>query len=128
MRYEVGIDPKSLCYGFLNELMAHPCSDGSPGITRLGYTKFNEGCTKFCEGCTKGSRMHFEVGNDSKSLFYEFLTEIMANPCSHGGLGSTRLGCTKFHEVVPNFVKNVPMVRKCFSKWRSTPNNLWVSK
>ena len=30
MRSEVGIDPKSLCYGFLNEIIAHPCSDGGP--------------------------------------------------------------------------------------------------
>ena len=27
MQSEVGIGPKSLCYGFLNEIMAHPCSD-----------------------------------------------------------------------------------------------------
>ena len=25
MLFEVGIDPKSLCYGFLNEIMDHPC-------------------------------------------------------------------------------------------------------
>ena len=49
MRSEVGIGPKSLYYGFLNEIMAHSCSDGGLGIIRLGCTKFNEGCTKFCE-------------------------------------------------------------------------------
>ena len=25
MRHEVGIDPQSLCYGFLKEIMDHPC-------------------------------------------------------------------------------------------------------
>ena len=38
MRFEVGIDPQSLCYGFVNEIMAHAWSDGGPGITRLGCT------------------------------------------------------------------------------------------
>ena len=64
MCYEVRISPKSLCYGFLNEIMVHPCEDGGPRITRLGCTKFNEGCTKFCERCTKGSKMRSEVGID----------------------------------------------------------------
>ena len=68
MLSEVGISPKSLCYGFLNEIVAHPWSEGGPEIARLGYTKFNEGCTKFCEGCTKGPKMHFEVGIDPQSL------------------------------------------------------------
>ena len=44
--------------------MTHPCSDGGPGITKLGCTKFNEECTKFFEGCTKGSKMRSEVGID----------------------------------------------------------------
>ena len=48
MRYEVGIDPKSLCYGFVNEIMTHPCLDEGPRRTGLGCTKFHEGCTKFC--------------------------------------------------------------------------------
>ena len=26
----MGINPKSLFYGLLNEIMAHPCSDGGP--------------------------------------------------------------------------------------------------
>ena len=55
MLSEVGIGPKSHYYGFLNEIMTHPCPDGGPGSTRLECTKFNEGCTKFCEGCTKGA-------------------------------------------------------------------------
>ena len=47
MLSEVGIGPKSLCYGFLNEIVTHPWSEGGPRITRLRCTKFNEGCTKF---------------------------------------------------------------------------------
>ena len=81
MLSEVGIGPKSLCYGFLNEIVAHPWLEGGPRITRLGCTKFNEGCTKFCEGCTKGSKMRSEVGIDPQSLFYGFLKEITDHPC-----------------------------------------------
>ena len=68
MRSEVGISPQSLSYGFLNEIMDHPCSNGDPESDRIGYTKFNEGCTKFCEGCTKGFKVHSEVGIDLQSL------------------------------------------------------------
>ena len=75
MRSKVGIDPQSLSYGFLNEIMAHQCSDGGPEITRLRCTKFNEGCTKFCEGCTKHSKVHSEVGIDPQSLPYGFKNE-----------------------------------------------------
>ena len=81
MLSEEGIVPKSLCYGFLNEIVAHPWSEGIPGITRLGCTKFNEGCTKFCEGCIKGPKMRSEVGIDTQSLCYGFLNEIMDHPC-----------------------------------------------
>ena len=78
--------------------MTHPCSDGGPGITRLGCIKFNEGCTKFCEGCTKGSKMRSEVGINTQSLCYGFLNEIMVHPWSDGGPEITRLGCTKFNK------------------------------
>ena len=98
VRSEVGIGPKSLFYGFLNEIMTHPYSDGGPRSTRLRCTKFNEGCTKFCEGCTKGLKMRCEVEIDPQSLCYGFLNEIMANPWSDGGPGITRLKCTKFNE------------------------------
>ena len=90
MRSEVGIDPQSLSYGFLNEIVAHSWLDGGPRITRFG-------CTKFKEGCTKGPKMSHEVGIDPQSLCYGFLNEIMTHPCSDGGLESTRLGCTKFN-------------------------------
>ena len=81
MRSEMGIDLKSLCYGFLNEIVTHSWSEGGPGITRLRCAKFNEGCTKFCEGCTKGLKMRSEVGIDPQSLCYGFLNEIMDHPC-----------------------------------------------
>ena len=67
MRTEVGIGPKSICFAFLNEIVAHPRSEEGPGITRIG-------CTKFSEGCTKGLKVHFEVGIGPKSLPYGFLT------------------------------------------------------
>ena len=96
MCYEVGIRPKSLFYGFLNEIMVHPCLDGGLGITRLGYTKF-------CEGCTKGPKMRSKVGIGPKSLCYGFLNEIIGHSCSDGGPGITRLGCTKFNEGCTKF-------------------------
>ena len=74
MRSEVGIGPKSLCYGFLNEIVTHSWSEGGPRITRLG-------CTKFKEGRTKGPKMSHEVGINPQSLFYGFLKEIMDHPC-----------------------------------------------
>ena len=81
MRSEVGIDPKSLFYGFLNEIVVNPWSKGGLEITRLGCTKFNEGCTKFCEECIEGPKMRSEVGIDPQSLCYGFLNEIMDHPC-----------------------------------------------
>ena len=104
----MGIGSKSLCYGFLNEIVAHPWSEGGPGITRLECTKFNEGCIKFCEGCTKGLKMHSEVGIGPKSLYYGFLNEIMDHSCSNGDPRSDRIGCTKFNEECTKFVKHVP--------------------
>ena len=32
---EMGIDPQSLPYGFQNEIMYHPCSDGGPESNRF---------------------------------------------------------------------------------------------
>ena len=118
VRSKMGIDPQSLPYGFQNEIMNHPCSDGGPESNRFG-------CTKFCEGCTKGSKMLFEVGIGPQSLPYGFLNEIMDHPCSDGGPRSDRIGCTKFNDV-PNFVKDVPRVPKCVSRWRSAPNHFFV--
>ena len=66
MLSEAGIGPKSLCFWFLNEIVAHPWLEEGPGITRIG-------CTKFCEGCTKGPKMRHEVGIDPQSLCYVFL-------------------------------------------------------
>ena len=40
MLSEVGIGPKSLCYGFLNEIVAHPRSEEGPGITRIDAQNF----------------------------------------------------------------------------------------
>ena len=74
MHSEVGIDPQSLSYGFLNEIVAHSWLDGGPEITRLR-------CTKFNKGYTKGSKMRHEVGIDPQSLCYGFLNEIMDHPC-----------------------------------------------
>ena len=116
---EVRRDPQSLCNGILNEIMEHPCWNGGPRISQIGCTKFNEGCTKFCQECTKGPKMRSEVGIGPKSLCYGFLNEIVAHPCSNGGPGIIRLGCTKFNEDVPNYLKDVPRV----PKWGSTRNH-----
>ena len=96
---KVGIGPQIIPYGFLNEIMDHPCSDRGPGSDRIGCTKFNKRCTKFCEGYTKGSKVRFKVGIDPQSFPYGFLNEIMDHPCSDGGPGSDMIRCTKFCEV-----------------------------
>ena len=96
MRFKVGIDPQSLSYGFLNEIMNHPCLDGGPGRDKIGCTKFNEGCTKIWERCTKGSKVRSEVGIGSQSISYGFQNEIMDHPCSDGDPITNRIGCTKF--------------------------------
>ena len=83
--------------------MTHPCSDGSPGITKLECTKFNEGCTKFCEGCTKGSKVCSEMGINPQSFPYVFQNEIMGHPCSNGGPGIFQIGFTKFNEGYTQF-------------------------
>ena len=49
VHFKVGIGPQSLSYGFLNENMDHPCSDGGLESDRIECTKFNERCTKFCD-------------------------------------------------------------------------------
>ena len=74
MLIEVGIGPKSLSHGFLNEIVAYPWSEEGLGITKLG-------CTKFNKGCTKGPKMSHEVGIDPQSLCYGFLKAIMDHPC-----------------------------------------------
>ena len=104
MRFEVGMDPQILPYGFQNEIMDHPCSNGGPGSDRIectkfnkGCTKFNEGCTKFCEGCTKASKLRSKAGIGPQSLSYGFLNEIMDHSYSDRDPGSDRIECTKFN-------------------------------
>ena len=72
VRFKAGIGPQSLSYGFLNEIMGHPCSDGGPESDTIGCTKFNEGCTKFCEGCTKGSKVHSKWGSTPNHFLMGF--------------------------------------------------------
>ena len=74
MRFVVGIGPKSLCYEFLNEIVAHPWSEEGPGIIKLE-------CTKFNEGCTKGPKMRSKVGIDLQFIYYGFPKEIMDHQC-----------------------------------------------
>ena len=62
VRFEVGINPQLLLYGFQNEIVSHPYLDGGLGSNRIECTKFNEGCIKFCEGCTKGSKVRSKWG------------------------------------------------------------------
>ena len=109
LRSEVGIGPMSLPYGFKNEIMDHPCLDGGPRSNRIR-------CTKFCEGCTKDSKVRSNVGIDTQLLPYGFQNEIIDHKCKMGlpkTIGSN----------VPNFVKDVPRVPKCVSRWGSATNH-----
>ena len=42
MSSEVGIDPQSLTYGFLNKIVDHPCWNGGLVSCQIGYIKFND--------------------------------------------------------------------------------------
>ena len=101
MRSDVGINPQSLSYWFLNEIIDHPCLDG--GLEVIGSNIPNLMNTKFCEGCTKSFKVRFEVGINLQSFSYRFLNEIMDHPCSDGGPGSNRIKCTKFNERCTKF-------------------------
>ena len=93
---EMGMRRQSLSYGFLNEIMDHPCSDEGLESDRMECTKFNEGCTKFYEGCS--SKVCYEVGMAAQSFSYGFLNEIMDHPFSDGGPGNNRIEYTKFNK------------------------------
>ena len=69
MLSEAGIGPKSLCFRFLNEIVAHPWLEEGPGITRIG-------CTTFCEGFTKGPKMRSEVGSTPNHFVMGFLKKL----------------------------------------------------
>ena len=47
MRSEVGIDPQSLSYGFINEMMDHPCSNGGPRNNKIACTKLMKDVPNF---------------------------------------------------------------------------------
>ena len=115
----VGIDPQSLSYRFLNEIMDNPCSDGDPESDKIGCTKFNEKCTKFYEGCTKGSKVRSEMGINPQSLSYGFSTEIMDHPCSDGGPESDMIGYTEF-------CKGCTKGSKVHSEVGSTPKHFLI--
>ena len=108
MHSEVGISPQSLPYGFQNEIMYHPCSNGGPENNRIGCTKLNEGCTKFCKGCTKHSKVRSKVGIGPRSLLYRFQNEIMDHSCSSGVPKTIGSDVPNLMKDVPNFVKDVP--------------------
>ena len=60
--------------------------------------------------------MHSKVGIDTQSLPYGFQNEIIDHKCKMGlpkTIGSN----------VPNFVKDVPRVPKCVSRWGSATNH-----
>ena len=123
MRSEVGIDLQSLYYGFLNEIMDNPCSDGGPGSDRIG-------CTKFCEGCTKGLKCvprwgstskHFHMG--SKMKLWTIHVRMGVSEAIRLDVPNLMKDVLNFVNDVPNFVKDVPRVPKCVPRWGSTPNN-----
>ena len=71
MRSEVQIGPKSLCYGFLNEIMAHPCSDGGPEA-------LDSDVPNLMKDVPRVRKCVLRCG--SQSLCYRFLNEIMDHP------------------------------------------------
>ena len=101
MRSEVGINIQPLPYGFQNEIMDHPCSDGGPGSNRIECTKFYKGCTKFSKVC-------FEVGIDNESLPLGSQLKLWTLGVHMGVPKAIGLYVPNFIKDVPNFVMVVP--------------------
>ena len=60
---KVGIDPKSFCYGFLNEIMAHPCSDGSAGSTSSDLPNFMKDLPNFVKNVPRVQKCVLKWGS-----------------------------------------------------------------
>ena len=122
MLSEVGIGPKSLCYGFLNEIVAHPWSEGGHGITRIG-------CTKFCEGCTKGLKMVPKWGSTPNHFVMGFLRKLWTIHVEMGVSESVRLDVPNLMKDVPNFLRMYQGFQSAFQGGDQPPiTSLWVSK
>ena len=76
---------------------------GSPEAIGSDVPNLMKDIPNFVKGCTKGSKVRSEVGIGLESFPYEFLDEIMDHPCSNGGPGSNRIGCTEFNEGCTKF-------------------------
>ena len=112
MRFEVGINPQSLSYGFLNEIMDNLCSDRVLRSDGIGCTKFNEGCTKHSKvGSTPN---HILMGSKMKSWTLHIQMGVPKT------IGSDIPYLIKN---VSNFVQDVPTVPKYVPRWGSAPNH-----
>ena len=116
MRSEVGINPQSLSYGFLNEIMDHSYSDGGPRNNRIG-------CTKFCEGCIKSLKMRSEMRIAPKHFLIGSKMKLWTIHIQKGVLKAIGSDVPNLMNDVPNFVKDVPRIPKCVSRWGLTPNS-----
>ena len=128
--------PQSLPYGFQNEIMDHPCSDGGPESNRIECTKFNDGCTKFnqectkfCEECTKNSKMHFEVGIDPQHFLMGSKMKSWTIYVQMGYLEVIRFDVLNLMKDVPNFLRMYQGFQSAFRCGNQLPINfLWVPK
>ena len=108
-----------ITYGFLKEIVDHPCWNGGLRICRIICTKFNEGCTKFCEGCTKfckgctkRANVYSEVRNDLQSLLEgpQRIIWTMGREIRVSIAGG--FDVPKFLNDAPNLLKDIPRVPK----------------
>ena len=76
MHSDVGIDPQTLPYGFLNEIMDHPCSNGGPRNNKIACTKLMKDVPNFVKDVPSVPKCiprwgstpnHFLIGSKMKS-------------------------------------------------------------
>ena len=137
MRFEVGIDPQTLSYGYQNEIMYHPYSTGVPKMIRSDVPNLMKDVPNLMRNVPNLMR---NVPNFVKdiprvpkcvsrwgSTPNHFLMGSFKSWTIHVQIGDPKTigsDVPNLMNDVPNFVKNVPRVRKCVLKWGLTPNHL----
>ena len=119
----MGIDPKSLSYGFQNEIMNHPCSDGVPETIRSDVPNLMKDAPNFVKdvprvpNCVPRWELtpnHFLMGSKMKSWIIHVQMRVPET------IGSD---VPNLMNDIPNFERGVPSVPKCISKRGSAPNH-----
>ena len=109
---EVGINPQSLLYGFLNEVMDHPCSDGVlevlgsnvPNFIKdvPNFVKVVKDVPNFVKDVPRVPECVLRWGSTSNHFLVDSKMKLWT---IHVQMGVLKV----LGSDVPNFVKNVPI-------------------